>query len=199
LRARTALDAGDLETAQVAELALDVARKSGDRHLIGLALEQIALLRLTESQPGAAVEAARGCLAMHEAIGYTEGVVAALHVLARSLADAGSHEDADPLHRRALVLATRIGHVAATCEAVEGLAVGAAAEGDHARAVRLIAVCEAHRRRHGLASRTHDERALRAARHAAEDVLGHEKAADIESSARGCGLDDLIAELLEAR
>jgi predicted ATPase/DNA-binding SARP family transcriptional activator len=199
LRARTALDAGDLEMAQVAEMALKVARKSGDRHVIGLALEQIALLRLAEGKPGAAVEAARDCLAMHEAIGYTEGVVSALHVLARSLAEAGSHEDADHLHRRALALATRIGHVAAMCEAIEGLAVGAAAEGDHATAVRLISVCDAQRRRHGLASRTHDERALREARHAAEEALGAEKAADIASSAAGCELDDIVTELVEAR
>jgi hypothetical protein len=96
----------------MARAALPVARASGDRHVIGIALEQIAQLELAAGHLDVAIDAATECLRMHEAVGYTEGTVVAMHVLALSQAARGDTKTARSLHLQALSLATRIGHAA---------------------------------------------------------------------------------------
>jgi tetratricopeptide (TPR) repeat protein len=122
LLARTLFDSGDAEAAHVAEEGVEAARRSGDRHVLGIALTQTAQMAMAEGDHEAALRTANEALALQEAVGYTEGTVSALHVLGQSHRLAGDAEAARDVHVRALRLATRIGHAAATCEAVEDLA-----------------------------------------------------------------------------
>ena len=172
LRARTALDAGDPGGEAMARAALPVARASGDRHVLGIALEQVAQLELAAGRAHAAAEAAAECLALHEAVGYTEGIVSALHVLARSVARAGDAREARLLHLRALSLATRIGHAAAMCEALEGLAMLAAADHDVDEALTLLDAAQREREARGLPLRAPDRRAVDELRRTAEQAKG---------------------------
>ena len=171
LRARTALDLGDPAGNQMAEAALQAARASGDRHVIGLALLQVAQLRLAEGKVDAAVAAASECLRLQEEIAYTEGTVAAVHALARAVQAAGDTDRARRLNLRALALADRIGHVAAVCEALEALATLAAANNDYASALRLIDTAELERTAHEMPLHAPDRERLRDLRRAAEREL----------------------------
>ena len=198
LRARTALDAGDADGERLARAALPVARASGDQHVIGIALEQLAQLDLTAGRTDSAKEAATECLAMHQAIGYREGTVAALHVLARSVAAGGDAKEARQLHLRALSLATRIGHVAAVCEAFEGLAALAAADHDFEETIRLLEVAHCEREAHDLPLRAPDRRAVDELRQVAEEGVGAEVALDLKAFARGQRADAIVARLLAA-
>jgi predicted ATPase/DNA-binding SARP family transcriptional activator len=122
LLARTLFDRGDTAAAQVAKEGVEAARRAGDRHVLGIALTQTALMAMAEGDHEAALRTANEALALQEAIGYTEGTVSALHVLGQSHRLAGDAVAARDVHLQALRLATRIGHAAATCEAVEDLA-----------------------------------------------------------------------------
>lgn len=196
LRARTALDAGEPDGERLARAALSVARASGDRHVIGIALGQLAQLDLTAGRTDAAKEAATECLAMQQAVGYTEGTVAALHVLARSLAAGGDVEEARLLHLRALSLATRIGHAAAVCEALEGLAALAAAGADFEEAIHLLDVAHREREARGLPLRAPDRRAVAELRHLAEEAVGPERDLRVPAAARGQSAEAVVARLL---
>jgi tetratricopeptide (TPR) repeat protein len=123
LQARTLFDLGDDTAADVARTGVEHARRAGDRHVLGLALTQIAQIAVAANDARAAVSAASEALVLQERIGYTEGIVSALHVLGHAHRTSGDTEAARQQHRRALGLATRIGHAAAMCEAVEDLAV----------------------------------------------------------------------------
>ena len=198
LRARTALDLGDPAGNQMAEAALQAARASGDRHVIGLALLQVAQLRLAEGKVDAAVAAASECLRLQEEIAYTEGTVAAVHALARAVQAAGDTDRARRLNLRALALADRIGHVAAVCEALEALATLAAANNDYASAVRLIDTAELERTAHEMPLHAPDRERLRDLRRAAEGELA------VAPTARRDPIDgsttaDVIASLLPRR
>ena len=199
LRARTALDAGDPDGERLARAALPVARASGDQHVIGIALEQLAQLDLAAGRTEAAKEAATECLAMHQAIGYTEGTVAALHVLARSLAAGGDAKESRLLHLRALSLATRIGHAAAVCEALEGLAAAAAAEHEFEETLRLLEVARRQREAHDLPLRAPDRRAVDQLRHVAEEALGGQAALHLRDFARGQPAETMVARILAGR
>lgn len=190
LRARTALDAGDPDGERLARAALPVARASGDRHVIGIALEQLAQLDLAAGRIDQAREAAAECLALHQAVGYTEGIVAALHVLARTIAAGGDAKEARLLHLRALSLATRIGHAAAVCEALEGLAVLAAADGDFEETVCLLDTARRERRAAALPLRAPDRRAVDELRRVAERMTGSEISA---APATGTGAEPTAA------
>ena len=196
LRARTALDAGDPDGERLARAALPVARASGDQHVIGIALEQLAQLDLAAGRTDSAKEAATECLAVHQAIGYTEGTVAALHVLARSVAAGGDAKEARLLHLRALSLATRIGHVAAVCEALEGLAALAAGEHDFEETIRLLEVAHREREDHDLPLRAPDRRAVDELRHVAEKGVGAEATPHLKGVARGQPAEAMVARLL---
>jgi predicted ATPase/DNA-binding SARP family transcriptional activator len=113
LLARTLFDRHDPGAPQVAREGVEHARRAGDVHVLGIALAQIAQLAMAEGDPGAAVTAASEALSLQEQIGYTEGAVSALHVLGQAQRLAGDVDTARALHRRALSLASRIGHAAA--------------------------------------------------------------------------------------
>jgi tetratricopeptide (TPR) repeat protein len=191
LRARTAIDAGDPDGERLARAALPVARASGDRHVIGIALEQLAQLDLAGGRVEAARRAAAECLAMHEAVDYTEGMVAGLHVLARSVAAGGDAMEARSLHLRALSLASRIGHAAAVCEALEGLAAVAAAERDFEETLRLLDAARREREARGLPLRAPDRRALAKLRGQAGQATGVGTGGPTAEST-----DAIVAELL---
>ena len=106
----------------VAATGVDHARRAGDRHVLGIALTQIAQIAIADGDARAAVSAASEALALQELIGYTEGIVSALHVLGQAHRLRGDLDAARDHHRRALALASRIGHAAAMCEAIEDLA-----------------------------------------------------------------------------
>jgi Flp pilus assembly protein TadD len=112
-------------------------------HVLGIALTQIAQMAVTDGDHATAVAAASEALEHQERIGYAEGTVAALHVLGAAYHLAGRPDDARQAHRRALTLATRIGHVAAMCEAMEDLArVEALTDAGLARTLVLAARSE---------------------------------------------------------
>jgi predicted ATPase/DNA-binding SARP family transcriptional activator len=122
LQARTLFDLGDPAAAVVAATGVDHARRAGDRHMLGIALTQIAHIALAGGDAPAAMSAASEALDLQERISYTEGIVSALHVLGHAHRLSGDSDAARRHHRRALGLASRIGHAAAMCEAVEDLA-----------------------------------------------------------------------------
>jgi predicted ATPase/DNA-binding SARP family transcriptional activator len=122
LQARTLFDHHDPAASGVADEGAEHARRCGDLHVLGIALTQIAQIALAEDDASRATEAATEALELQERIGYTEGTVSALHVLGHAHRAAGNVDVARDLHRRGLTLASRIGHAAAMCEAMEDLA-----------------------------------------------------------------------------
>jgi hypothetical protein len=122
LQARTLFDHHDPAASGVADAGAEHARRCGDLHVLGIALTQIAQIALAEDDASRAAAAATEALELQERIGYTEGTVSALHVLGHAHRAAGNVEVARDLHRRGLTLASRIGHAAAMCEAMEDLA-----------------------------------------------------------------------------
>jgi tetratricopeptide (TPR) repeat protein len=159
LLARTLFDLDDPTADGVATAGVDHARRAGDRHVLGIALTQVAQIAIARGDGAAAVAAASEALALQERIGYTEGIVSALHVLGQAYRLRGDLEAAREQHRRALALASRIGHAAAVCEAVEDLAR------DHALdrpdlAVELLHAARSDRTRRRLPLRERDAREL---------------------------------------
>jgi hypothetical protein len=128
LQARTLFDGHDPAASRIATEGVEHARRAGDLHVLGIALTQIADLGLVDGDLTRAVTAATEALELQERIGYTEGTVSALHVLGHAHRTAGHVDLARDLHRRGLTLASRIGHAAAMCEALEDLARAEAAE-----------------------------------------------------------------------
>jgi predicted ATPase/DNA-binding SARP family transcriptional activator len=122
LQARTLFDQGDPDAPHVAREGVENARRAGDLHVLGIALTQIAQMELADGEHDAAISAASEALGLQERIGYTEGTVSALHVLGQAHRLAGDVDAPRHLHQQALRLASRIGHAAAMCEAMEDLA-----------------------------------------------------------------------------
>ena len=195
LRTRTSVDAADADAMERARHAVAMARASGDRHVVGLAVEQLARIHLAEGDAAAAARHASECLELHESIGYSEGTVAALHLLGRAKAALGDTAGARAAHRRALSLATSINHPAATCEALEDLARVAVAEGDHRGALRLLAAAAGERTARGIAPRAASFESLAMVRAAAVAGLGAD-AGHVEAEAAGWPLDDVVRDLL---
>ena len=130
---------------------------------------RLAQHAIADGDPAAAVAAASEALELQEQIGYTEGTVSALHVLGQAHRLGGNLDAARDLHRRALTLASRIGHAAAMCEAMEDLARTEATS--PAGAGRHAAPRRPHRTgRSGLPLRQRDAEELRAL----EDEPGRE-------------------------
>ncbi|HEX4980744.1 MAG TPA: BTAD domain-containing putative transcriptional regulator [Ilumatobacteraceae bacterium] len=159
LLARTLFDVGDPAADAVAATGVDHARRAGDRHVLGIALTQVAQIAIAGGDARAAVSAASEALALQELIGYTEGVVSALHVLGHAYRLRGDIDAARDHHRRALALASRIGHAAAMCEAVEDLARDEAVERPDVAAM-LLQAARAERTRRSLPLRQRDAREL---------------------------------------
>jgi tetratricopeptide (TPR) repeat protein len=155
LQARTLFDLGDPDAAGVAGQGVAHARRSGDRHVLGIALTQIAHIALADLDAEGALAAASEALALQETIGYTEGTVSALHARGHAHRLAGNIDAARRDHRRALGLASRIGHAAALCEAVEDLARDEVLERPDVAATLLRAARD-ERARKGLPLRQRD-------------------------------------------
>jgi predicted ATPase len=186
LQARTLFDQHDPDAAQVAREGVEHARRAGDLHVLGIALTQIAQLAIADGDPAGAVSAAAETLDLQEQIGYTEGTVSALHVLGQAQRLAGNVEEARALHRRALALASRIGHAAATCEAMEDLARAEAQE-QPGFACTLLRAARAEREARGLPLRQRD----------AEDLVGLESALQSteDAACRDRAFTSLVTEL----
>ena len=156
LQARTAIDQADPSAASFADAGLAAARVAGDLHLVGMGLEQVTRLALRQGRIDSAVRSATEAVDVQERIGYTEGIIAALHLLGRANLAGGDTSAAQSHHAHALRLALTIGHAAAMCEALEGLAQVAAATGDTAQAADLLSLAETHRDTRCL-PRRHDD------------------------------------------
>lgn len=164
LRARTAIDLADPDAMSLADTGLAAARATGDLHLVGLGLEQVTRIALREGRVDAAVQNATEAVSVQERIGYTEGVIAALHLLGQSTLAAADLAAARASHERALGLAVAIGHAAAMCEAFEGLACVAAKQPDLERAATLLVLADTHRDRRSLPRRHDDAASIEALR-----------------------------------
>jgi predicted ATPase len=164
LQARTLFDQHAPGAPQVAREGVDHARRAGDLHVLGIALTQIAQLAIADRDAPTAIAAAVEALDLQELIGYTEGTVSALHVLGQAQQLGGNTEGARVLHRRALALASRIGHAAALCEAVEDLARTEADE-QPTLAATLLRAARAEREARSIPLRQRD----------AEDLVALEK------------------------
>ena len=161
LQARTLFDLGDGAAAAVARRGVEHARRAGDRHVLGIGLTQIAHIAIAANDAATAVSAASEALALQERIGYTEGIVSALHVLGHAHRISGDIDAARHHHQRALGLASGIGHAAAICEAVEDLARD---EANHHPdlAATLLRAARTERARRGLPQRQRDAEELAA-------------------------------------
>ncbi|HVM10019.1 MAG TPA: BTAD domain-containing putative transcriptional regulator [Acidimicrobiales bacterium] len=195
LRARTAVDRGEAAAQARAEEALVVARRAGDRHVIALALEQLARIAVGAGDAGAGVRHATSCLELVESIGYTEGTIAALHLLGRARLLEGDVGAARVAHARGLSLAASINHASASCEAVEDLARVTMAAGRPADALRLLAAAERQRRARGIPRRRADCDDLREVRASAVAAVGVE-AHDLEVASDAETFDEVVRTLL---
>jgi predicted ATPase/DNA-binding SARP family transcriptional activator len=163
LRARTAIDQDDPQATTRAEEGLEAARAKGDLHLVGIGLEQVTRLALRAGEVETANARAAEAVSVQERVGYTEGVIAALHLLGRATLAEGDADAAATHHRRALRLALTIGHAAAMCEALEDLAqASATVDPDDARS--LLHLAEHHRTERSLPRRSDDDTRLAALR-----------------------------------
>ncbi len=154
LRARTAVDAGDSSAHDMATRAVAAARQTGDGHIVGIALEQLARVALNDGHPGRAAGLVEEALVAHETIGYSEGMLSSLHLLGRATLAAGDPIRAREHHLRALGVAVGIGHAAATMEAIDGLAAVAVAQGDAQLASRLALTVNVEREARNLPRRS---------------------------------------------
>jgi len=159
LRARTAVDAGAENAEELTSRAVQAARASGDGHIIGIALEQLARVALNEQDPARASGLVGESLAAHETIGYSEGMLSSLHLLGRAELAKGAPKQAREHHLQALAIAVRIGHTAGTIEALEGLTAVAVALDDKQLATQLAQVVEVERAERRLPRRA-DETAM---------------------------------------
>ncbi|MGI8938389.1 MAG: AfsR/SARP family transcriptional regulator [Iamia sp.] len=157
LRARTAFDRGDADSENRLRVGLGVARRCGDAHVIGIALGLLAQLQANSgatTEP--AIESARESLRLQESIGYTEGTIAALHLLARLHLASGDTADARDELLRSLRLAWKMQHAAAICETLEDLAQIASNDGDDQTAIELLSAAETERTARNLPVRPPD-------------------------------------------
>ncbi|MGY1807017.1 BTAD domain-containing putative transcriptional regulator [Blastococcus sp. SYSU D00669] len=150
LRARTAVDREDDDAGERVAAAVVAARRSGDAHLLGLALTQRARDALRRGDGRAAAGAAEAAEDACRRIGYHEGEAAALTLLARARVAEGTTDLASGPAERALAVAAAIDHRGALCSAVEALAAVRAGDGDDAGALVLLEVAAAERRVRGI-------------------------------------------------
>jgi hypothetical protein len=157
-----------------------------------MGLEQVTRLALREGRTDAAVRSATEAVAVQERIGYTEGVIAALHLLGQSSLAAGDLAAARTHHEHALALALAIGHAAAMCEAIEGLACVAVEQSDSARAAGLLVLADTHRERRSLPRRQDDAARV----HVVREQLGDSAAASRPSKTQS--LEDAAQQVLRS-
>ncbi|MBT8206735.1 MAG: hypothetical protein KJO18_00560, partial [Acidimicrobiia bacterium] len=191
LQTRTAIDRNSPQVAELAEQGLEAARATTDRHLISIALEQVARLRLRSGFPGEAVNGATEALAEAESIGYVEGILGALHLLGMSLVANGDVESARQQHMRALALASQIGHTGAVCEALEGIAIVSLHEDRRDAAGELLRLVDAERALRRLPRRAEETLTLRSL-----GVNGGDVIADDRTDGQCRSFHDLVGDLL---
>ncbi len=189
LRSRTALDQGAPNAGDMITDGLAAARSTGDGHLIGIALEQLARIELRRPDPDAAIRHADDAIELQNDIGYVEGVLGARHIrgialLARGDADASLTE-----HLTALRAASAIGHQAAVCEAIEGVAAALCTQGHTERALHLTRVTTTARRQFDLPRRRDDERWL-------TDCVGDSSEFPDDGDSAADDLDSTVMQLL---
>lgn len=186
LRARTALDIAAPEAHDLLAAAVDAAERSRDAHVIALALGLVAQRHERNGDLTAALGNAQESLRLHDSIGYLEGTISALHLLARLATKLDDHDAACAHLCRALRLGRKMQHAAAICEALEGLAVLAHRESDHERAARILAATDIERASRKLSIRPDDAAALDAVR---TDVYGSDYG-------RRVTVEELVDEIL---
>ena len=155
LRARTALDQGAPEGPDLLDAGLAAAERSGDAHVLGLALGLVAEQLARRGELDAAIASGTESLRLQESIGYLEGTISALHLIARFHTEANDLDAAESNLVASLRLAWKMQHAAAICEALEGLAVVEGRRGSPA-AADLLAAATAERSRRGIVLRPGD-------------------------------------------
>jgi predicted ATPase/DNA-binding SARP family transcriptional activator len=196
LRARTAVDRGDADATERVNVALSAARRSGDAHLLGLALTQRARDALRTSRAEEAVAAAGDALHAYRRIHYREGEAAALTLLARAhliCGGADAHSLAADAARQALETAASINHRGALCHAVETLAAVHAAAGDDQRALVLLEVAAADRHARTLPCSRVEREMTGALATVLRSKLGQSLAAAVRE-AGATTVDDVVAQ-----
>jgi predicted ATPase/DNA-binding SARP family transcriptional activator len=189
LRARTAIDRGDADAEERLRAGLDVARRCGDAHVIGVALGLLAHLQADRGERSSAAESAYESLRLQESIGYTEGTIAALHRLARIHLESGDTADAKVELLRSLRLAWKMQHAAAICEALENLAQIAFDDGDDRAAMQLLCVAETERAVRNLPVRPADRPTI-------EKLQSHLRSSIIGGAPETLAVADTVARLL---
>jgi predicted ATPase/DNA-binding SARP family transcriptional activator len=177
LRARTALDRGDADAEDRLRAGLEAARRCGDAHVIGIALGLLAHIQAKRGEPEPAIESARESMRLQESIGYTEGTISALHLLARLHLESGDTAEARAELLRGLRLAWKMQHAAAICEALESLAQIASNGGDDRTATQLLSAADTERSARNLPVRTADRPTIEELRsHLRSSVTGDQPA-----------------------
>lgn len=194
LRARTALDAREDIAPGLLEEAVDVTQGAGDPHMLGLALACQARQFLLDDAAAAAAMAAEEALRIWRGIDYTEGTMMALNILARAAGSQGQVVRATQLATEALRTGLRTGHRGACCEAVESLALAAAADGRREQAAMMFAMSARERARLGAPVPAADARLLEPARAMVRDALG-DAVRLVEARARITRWDDFAVGL----
>lgn len=166
LRGRTAVDRRLPDADELVAAGLAAAESMGDRHLIGIAHEQLARLALRRRDVDAAVASADHAIRVHAEIGYTEGALGARHIRGTVLRELGEFDAALAEHLAALASARAIDHRAVMCEALEDVALVHQARGRVHLARELVEVAAAERARLGLARRCDEAARL------VDDVVG---------------------------
>jgi predicted ATPase len=150
LRARTAIDAAEAQVDDRIATALASARQCGDKHLIGLAVIQQARRAVLLGDARAGYEAAEHCLTGWRQVGYLEGEIGALNLMARASLASGQPERAEELLRQSLRTAAEIRHRGGLYEGLECLAAVRHATGQDDQALRLLTVAGRERRRSAI-------------------------------------------------
>ncbi len=182
------LDISAADADELLDLAVDAAERSRDAHVIALALGLVAQLHERRGELDDAITNADESLRLHDSIGYTEGAISALHLLARLETKLDHREIAREHLCRGLRLGRKMQHAAAVCEALEGLAVLYHRAGDLDGAARILRAVDEERAARKLRVRPDDECALDALRTALAETRF--RPGRMES------IDDLVAGLL---
>ena len=195
LRARTAVDRGDADATDRVNTALGAARRSGDAHLLGLALTQQARDALRTGRADDAVAAAREALNAFRRIHNREGEAAALTLVARASLLGGAADAqnvAAATAHQALETAASISHRGALCHAVETLAAVHAAASDEHRAFVLLEVAAADRQARTLPCPRVEREMTAALAESLRRRLGPSLSAAVRE-AEATTLDDVVA------
>jgi predicted ATPase/DNA-binding SARP family transcriptional activator len=150
LRARTALQRDEADVEDLLDAAAAAARRSQDRHIVALCMDQQARFELARARPTIALELAEESLELSASWGYQEGVIASHHTAGLASFGLGRFEEARGHHATAVALAHRIGHAGGLADGLDGLAVVAVAEGHHEAAAALLAAANEERERFTL-------------------------------------------------